>query len=100
MDYKIKRAGAVLDFKFDWKALTNGSGVSDWLEAGETISSHTVTVSNGITKDSDSITDSNTTVTVWLSGGTSGKTETVTCEIVTNLGRTDQRTMRIKVIPR
>ena len=32
---------AVLDYKFDWAALTNGSCASDWLDDGETISSKT-----------------------------------------------------------
>ena len=65
-----KDPSAVLDYKFDWKALTNGSGTSDWLAAAETISTKTVTVSNGLTKDSDTLTDTNTSVTVWLSART------------------------------
>lgn len=94
-----KDPNAVLDFKFDWRALTNGSagGVSDWLASGETITERTVTVQSGLTKDSDSLTDSNTSVTVWLSGGTEGETYTVTCRIVTSAGRTDERTIYIRV---
>ena len=38
----VKDPDAVLDYKFDWAALTNGSGSSDWLQAGETLSSHTI----------------------------------------------------------
>jgi len=34
----VKDPSAVLDYKFDWKALTNGSGDSDWLGTTETIS--------------------------------------------------------------
>ena len=90
-----KDPSAVLDYKFDWKALTNGSGTSDWLAAAETISTKTVTVSNGLTKDSDTLTDTNTSVTVWLSGGTAGSDYTVTCKIVTSAGRTDERTIII-----
>lgn len=92
-----KDPNSVLDYKFDWKALTNGSGDSDWLQSSETISSKTVTPSSGITVNSSSITDANTSVTVWLSGGTAGKTYTVTCQIVTSLSRTDERTMTIVV---
>ncbi|MGW8177393.1 MAG: phage fiber-tail adaptor protein [bacterium] len=94
----VKDPDAILDFKFDWKALTNGTGNSDWLDALETISTHTVSVSpTGLTVDSSSITDSSTSVTVWLSGGTADTTYEVTCEIVTDNSRTDQRTIRVYV---
>ena len=94
-----KDPDAVLDYKFDWKPLTNGSsgGVSDWLASGETISTRTITASTGLTKDSDSLTDTNTSVTVWLSGGTAGEDYTVACEIVTSDSRTDERTMTVYV---
>lgn len=93
----IKDPASVLDWKFDWAALTNGSGSSDWLASGETISSRTVTAATGITVDSSSITDTNTSVTVWLSGGTVGQEYTVTCKIVTSASRTDERTITIQV---
>ncbi len=92
-----KDPDAVLDYKFDWKALTNGSGASDWLASGETISSATVTVGAGLTKDSDSITDTSTSVTVWLSGGTVDVSYSVACKIVTSAGRTDERTIQVDV---
>jgi len=99
-DTFIKDPDAVLDYKFDWKALTNGAdgATSDWLASGETISSYTITASAGITVDSDSQTDTNTSVTVWLSGGTAGNDYTVACKIVTSVGRTDERTITISVI--
>jgi len=103
MQQFLKDSDAVLDYKFDFAPLTNGQegANNDWLESGETISTHTVSVLDaGITKDSDSITDSNTSVTVWLSGGTVGNKYRVNCEIVTSSGRTDQRTMTIKVVNR
>lgn len=90
-----KDPNAVLDYKFDWKALTNGSGISDWLANGETISTKTITASSGITVDSSALTDSNTSVTVWLSGGSAGSDYTVACKIVTSAGRTDERTITI-----
>lgn len=93
----IKDPSAVLDYKFDWAALTNGSGTSDWLSSGETIASRTVTLDTGLTKDSDSVTDSSTSVTVWLSGGTAGSTYGVTCRITTTAGRTDERSIVIEV---
>ena len=100
MNIYIKDPSAVLDYKFDWKALANGNGSSNWLGSTETIATHVVTVDSGITKDSDAITDTNTSVTVWLSGGTAGQSYKITCRIVTSKGRTDERTIVIKVIDR
>jgi hypothetical protein len=93
----VKDPDAALDYKFDWAASTNGNGDADWLSTDETIQTYTITASTGITVDSDSRSDGNTSVTVWLSGGTAGTTYTVACEIVTNTPRTDERTMRILV---
>jgi hypothetical protein len=84
----IKDSNAVLDFKSDW---------SEWLAEGETIATREVIVPDGITKDSDSITDAATSVTAWLSGGTAGINYTVTYRVVTNQGRTDDRSIQILV---
>ncbi len=81
---------AVLDWAFDW---------SRWLSVGEEITgTPVVTVSDGLTKDSQSNTT--TKVTVWLSGGTLGTTYRVACRITTNQGRTDERTIGIRVTDR
>lgn len=80
-----KTPEAVLDYAFDW---------SDWLESTETISSHTVAVEVGLTKDSDS--ESGGVVTVWLSGGTDGEIYIVTCEITTSMSRTEERNIVIR----
>jgi len=95
-DTFMKDPDATLDYKFDWKALTNGTGTSDWLQSGETISSHTIDADSGITVDSSAITDTNTSVTAWLSGGTADVDYAVRCEIVTSSARTDERTMTIQ----
>lgn len=95
-----KDPSAVLDYRFDWRALTNGTGKSDWLASGETISTHTVTATTGLTVDSSSLTDTSSSVTAWLSGGTAGETYTVTCQIVTTAGRTDERSITIIVAQR
>ena len=87
----------VLDYKFDFASETNGSGPSDWLASNETISSYVVTAASGLTKDSDSRTDENTAVTVWLSAGTDGISYNVACKAVTSAARTVERTMTIKV---
>lgn len=82
----IKDPDATLDFGVDWE---------DWLASGETISSSSWTVESGITKDSDSFTD--TVATAWLSGGTAGTTYTLTNEITTSSSRTDNRTILVRV---
>jgi hypothetical protein len=81
-----KDPDAVLDYGWDW---------SEWLAVGETITSRTVTVTTGITKDSDSA--SPTAVVAWLSGGTDGEYYEATCHIVTSEGREDDRTLTIPV---
>jgi hypothetical protein len=97
----VKDDGAVLDYKWDWAALTNGSGLSDWLAAGETIASFTITITpvtvTPLNEDSSSRTDANTSVTGWFSAGLAGTEYDVACEIVTSDARTDERTMKIKV---
>ena len=85
----FKDPDSILDYAFDW---------SDWLESGETISTHTITVSIGLTKDSDS--ESSGVVTIWLSGGTAGTNYTLACKIVTALNRTDERTAIIRCVER
>lgn len=82
----LKDPNAVLDYRFDW---------SSWLAASETISTSAMTVSAGLTKDSESNTT--TTATVWLSGGAEGTRYTVQNRITTNQGRTDDRTIQIRV---
>lgn len=85
----IKDPSAVLDYVFDW---------SDWLATGEVISSHVITVDTGLTKDSSS--EASGVVTVWLSGGTAGENYKVACLVTTSAGRTDERTIWIKVTNR
>lgn len=77
---------AVLDYKFDW---------SQWLQSGEVITSHSVAASTGISVDSSSVTDSDTSVTAWLSSGTDGIQYIVTCTITTNAARTDERSILV-----
>lgn len=100
MAFKRFRKGPdeVLDYLFDFAALTNGNGTEDYLAVGETIVSHTVTVDTGLIKDSDTTANTNTSVKVWLSGGAVGNSYNVLCEIVTNAGRTAERTMTIVVV--
>ena len=92
-----KDPSAVLDYKWDFAALTNGSGTTNWLETGETISSCTVTADTGLTVESSARANTNTSVVAWLSGGTADVTYTVTCRIVTSESRTDERSIKIQV---
>jgi hypothetical protein len=85
----LKDPSAVLDYVFDW---------TEWLATGETITDHTITPDTGITVDSS--TESDGKVTVWLSGGTAGENYKVACLITTSAGRTDERTIWIKVTNR
>ncbi len=80
-----KDPSAVLDYQVNW---------ATWLGT-DTISTSTWTVPTGLTKDSD--TNTTTTATAWLSGGTAGRTYTVTNRIVTAGGRTDERSFQVKV---
>ena len=85
----LKDPSAVLDYVFDW---------TEWLATGETITDYTITADTGITVDSSTELDGK--VTVWLSGGTAGQNYKVACKITTSAGRTDERTIWIKVTDR
>lgn len=80
-----KDPGAVLDWVFDW---------TRWLQEGETIFSSTFSATAGITINSS--THANTYTTVWLQGGAQ-KVYSLTNTITTTQGRTDRRTITIKV---
>ena len=91
-----KDPAAVLDYAWDWNAETNGNSTTsgDWLASGETITSHSVTSEPGLTVDSSG--ESAGIVTAWLSGGTAGEDYLVTCQVVTDGGRTDERDIKIE----
>ena len=86
---------AVLDYPIDWALL-------EWLEPGETIVSQTVTADPGITVNAVNPLPSGaaTLIQIWLSGGAVGTTYTVTCQITTSAGRTDERSFRLNCILR
>lgn len=81
-----KDPDAKLDYTFDWSAYLSPVGDSialvSFIGDGVTIASQTNTAS---------------TATAWVSGGTLGSTHTVTCRITTNGGRIDDRTIYIKI---
>lgn len=79
----VKDPDALKDYQLDWAAFLD----SDTITAVEWI------VPAGLTKASESHTD--TTATVWLSGGTATQTYPVTCRVTTAGGRIDDRTFYV-----
>jgi hypothetical protein len=79
---------AVLDYTIDWDA-------DDWLGSDTITGTPTWTVPAGLTKDAQSNTT--TTATAWISGGTADNDYDVECKITTAGGRTDERTIRLQV---
>ena len=82
-----KDPDAVLDYSVDW---------SLWL-AGDTISSSEWLLEDGGVLEKVTDTHTATRATIWLQGGQDGITYLVTNRIVTSGGRTDDRTISIKV---
>ena len=82
-----KDPDAVLDYAVDWTA---------WL-AGDQISSSEWVLEDGAPIEQVTDTFTPTKATVWLRGGNAGTTYIVTNRIVTVGGRTDDRTISIKV---
>lgn len=85
---KTKFASEVLDYVFNWT--TEG-----YLTGSETISSSSWTVASGLTKDSESNTT--TTTTVWVSGGTAGEAYKLTNRITTSTTREAERSFFLYV---
>ena len=91
MDVRLKDPDAIVDFGFNWGA--------DYLIGAETLTSSAWTVdpveTGGIAIESDSNTT--TTATVWTSGGKLRGIYTLTNRIVTSDGRTDERSITVRV---
>lgn len=76
----------VLDYTIKWSGLL----------AGDTIASVVWTVPAGLTQES--VSNTSTSTTIWLSGGTAGTTYTVACLIVTAGGREIERSASLAVV--
>lgn len=85
-----KDPNAILDYTFDWSAYLT--------PIGDAISTVTWVLTSGITKVSQS--NSTTTATAFVSGGVVGNVETLTCRILTTGGRTDDRSITLKITER
>lgn len=81
----VKDPQSTLDYRFDWSA---------WLTT-DTITTVAWTVPAGITQTA--ATNTTTTATIWLSGGTVGTRYTVVCRITTAAGRIDERSLLVSV---
>jgi len=89
MNSFVKDPQATLDYLVDWAAYLGT----------DTIATSTFTVDAGITVGTGLQAPSNTptSATVWLSGGSVGQTYKVVNKIVTAAGRTDERTFMLSV---
>jgi hypothetical protein len=86
---------ATLDYAIDWSEWLGPSAVGT---GSDSISLSTWEAEEGITIATDPAPSlSGQRTTVWLSGGTVGKSYDVTNHIVTVAGREDDRTIRIYV---
>jgi hypothetical protein len=80
----------VKDYTVSWAA--------EMAARSDTIATSVFTAPVGITIDSQS--NSTTTSTVWLSGGTADNSYEITCTVVTAGGRTLQRSVSLRVVNR
>lgn len=92
-----KDPDAVLDYPVDWANGPDGS--PGWLEDGDTIAESEWFVPDGLTVGTGAQAPSHTdtTTTVWLSGGTLGENYKIVNRVTTTAGRTDDRTITIAI---
>lgn len=80
----------VLDYRWNFR-----DADSPFLQVGENVASYVVTVEAGLTLVSDS--NDADSVTVWLTGGTPGRSYDVAVEMTTSQSRTVERSVRFMV---
>lgn len=86
--FPLKAPVAILDYQLDW---------TDWLQAGESLTTCTVTADVGITVGSNPApVIVGKAVVWWLLDGVIGQSYDVVVVITTNQGRKDQRTCGIE----
>ena len=89
MSLWVKDPADVAWYKFDW---------SQFLDAGDTIVSATVSVDSNLVRAASAT--ASTSVSVQLSGGVSGTSSVVTCVVVTALGSTFETTKAVYIVGR
>ena len=105
----VKDPSDILDYKTDFANTTNGGSKEDFLEVGELITSVSVVVPSGInlhdgiteydgvTRPAPQATDTDTSATFWLSGGSHLSNYIVAVTITTTADRTVERSRLIQV---
>ena len=78
MAWSSKDTDEVLDYHINWTARLTAES--------DSISTSEWELDEGITKDSDA--ETSYTTTIWISGGTTGETYSITNRITTAVGRT------------
>jgi hypothetical protein len=87
-DAPVKDPDSNLFYSMDW---------SDWLAAGETIVSQTVTAPAGGELDVDSVTRTGAVIRWRVTGGVNRKNYVITVRIVTSANQTEERSVRYRV---
>lgn len=84
---------ATLDYVFDW---------SQWVQNGEVIVTSQFAVSNTSATGLSVVVTQNTasTATIWLGGGTVGRTYSIVNTVTTDQGRTNVKSVNIRVMDR
>ena len=85
IDWPAKQPNETLDYQFDW---------TNKLAVGETIASHTITLSGGGSQTSTRV---GSLITVILSGGSAGTVVRVTNQITTSAGRIEEVTAVVPI---
>lgn len=98
---KSKDPADRLDYVFDWNVPDTKTGLT-WLESGETITAHTLTLVPPYAVAGDLEVESSShaggkTVVYWLKGGIDETRVKVTCHIITSAGREADHTETIQL---
>lgn len=80
-----KDPDAVLDYSIDW---------GDWLPVGDSITAASSTATGCVV---NSTTVAGSKVVMWISGGTAGVAASAKARITTAQGRTDERTIYLRI---
>lgn len=86
--YAVQDPDAKLDYSWNWTAWLAAES-SDEIVTAEVITSGTLVADEPVVDGG--------VVTCFLSGGTLGETETATCRVTTTGGRTDDRTLYLRI---
>lgn len=80
---KYKQTGATLDYIIDLAPVRNGNGYSNYLDDGETIYSASATTTGVIGVSAVEVINNASAVRMWISGGVTGETYTISSTVQT-----------------